>query len=113
MSAQLSNMPEVTLPSPIMETVVTQEVDTKTLQERICKSIGRFVVCKFLIGTGETISVSGLLKSVGNSFFVLLDPCTNAETTCDLYSLKLITAYPEGVPECKMYCNQRLYDIGR
>ena len=113
MSAQLSNMPEVTLPTPIMETVVTQELDTNSLQERICKSVGRFVVCKFLIGTGETISVSRLLKSVGSSFFVLLDPCTNAETTCDLYSLKLITAYPEGVPECKMYCNQRLYDIGR
>ena len=74
--------------------------------------MGRFVVCKFLIGTGETISVSGILQSVGSSFFVLLDPCTNAETTCDLYSLKLITAYPEGVPECKMYCNQRLYNMG-
>ena len=42
---------------------------------------------------------------------MLLDPCTNAETTCDLYSLKFITAYPEGVPECQMYCNQRLYDL--
>ena len=112
MSAQPSNMPEVTLPASMMEAVVTQEVDTKTLQERICKSMGRFVVCKFLIGTGETISVSGILQSVGRSFFVLLDPCTNAETTCDLYSLKLITAYPEGVPECKMYCNQRLYNMG-
>ena len=109
MSAQPSNMPEVTLPASMMEAVVTQEVDTKTLQERICKSMGRFVVC---IGTGETISVSGILQSVGSSFFVLLDPCTNAETTCDLYSLKLITAYPEGVPECKMYCNQRLYNMG-
>ena len=68
-------------------------------------------VCKFLIGTGETVSVKGYLRSVGSSFFVLLDPCTNAETTCDLYSLKFITAYPEGVPECQMYCNQRLYDL--
>ena len=84
-----------------------------SMQAILSQNIGNFVVIEFLIGTGETISVSGLLKSVGNSFFVLLDPCTNAETTCDLYSLKLITAYPEGVPECKMYCNQRLYDIGR
>ena len=106
-----SNMPEVTLPIAAVEGMEPQGIDPKTLQERICKAIGRFVVCRFLIGTGETISVSGLLKSVGNSFFVLLDPCTNAETTCDLYSLKLITAYPEGVPESQMYCNRRLYDI--
>ena len=50
MSAQPSNMPEVTLPASVMEAVVTPEVDTKTLQARICKSMGRFVVCKFLIG---------------------------------------------------------------
>ena len=56
MSAQLSNMPEVTLPTPIMETVVTQELDTNSLQERICKSVGRFVVCKFLIGYSSTFS---------------------------------------------------------
>ena len=111
MPAQPSNnMPEVVLPvSQLMD--LSDQVDTKTLQETLCNAMGRFVVCKFLIGTGETISVSGLLKSVGNSFFVLLDPCTNAETTCDLYSLKFITAFPEGVPECQMYCNQRLYDL--
>lgn len=111
MSAQPSNMPEVTLPVSVMENIESQELDPRTLQERICKSMGRFVVCRFLIGTGETITVSGILKSVGNSFFVLLDPCTNAETTCDLYSLKLITAFPEGVPESQLYCNRRLYDI--
>ena len=48
--------------------------------------------------------------SVGSSFFILTDPCTNAETTCDLYSLKFVTSYPEGVPNYQMYCNQRLYD---
>ena len=111
MSAQPSNMPEVTLPATTLEAIDPPAIDPKTLQERICKAIGRFVVCRFLIGTGETITVSGLLKSVGNSFFVLLDPCTNAETTCDLYSLKLLTAYPEGVPESQLYCNRRLYDI--
>ena len=98
MPAQPSNnMPEVMLPISQMGEITAE--------------VGRFVVCKFLIGTGETVSVKGYLRSVGSSFFVLLDPCTNAETTCDLYSLKFITAYPEGVPECQMYCNQRLYDL--
>ncbi|MCI9194240.1 MAG: hypothetical protein HFF14_01535 [Angelakisella sp.] len=111
MPAQPSNnMPEVMLPISQMGEI-TAEVDTKSLQETLCDAMGRFVVCKFLIGTGETVSVKGYLRSVGSSFFVLLDPCTNAETTCDLYSLKFITAYPEGVPECQMYCNQRLYDL--
>lgn len=111
MSAQLSNIPEITLPVVDMEQIDHPEIDTRTLQERLCKVMGRFVDCRFLIGTGETTTVSGILKSVGTSFFVLLDPCTNAETTCDLYSLKLLTAYPEGVPDCKMYCNRRLYNI--
>lgn len=111
MPAQPSNnIPEVVLPPSQMEAIVS-EVDTKTLQETLCNAVGRFVVCKFLIGTGESVSVKGYLRSVGNSFFVLLDPCTNAETTCDLYSLKFITAYPQGVPECQMYCSQRLYDL--
>lgn len=111
MPAQPSNnMPEVVLPvSQLMD--LSDQVDTKTLQETLCNAMGRFVVCKFLIGTGETVSLKGYLRSVGNSFFVLLDPCTNAETTCDLYSLKFITAFPEGIPECQMYCSQRLYDL--
>lgn len=111
MPAQPSNnIPEVVLPASQLEEIVS-EVDNKTLQETLCNAVGRFVVCKFLIGTGETVSVKGYLRSVGSSFFVLLDPCTNAETTCDLYSLKFITAYPKGVPECQMYCSQRLYDL--
>ena len=43
MSAQPSNMPEVTLPATALEAVDPPEIDPKTLQERICKAIGRFV----------------------------------------------------------------------
>lgn len=86
-------------------------VDTKSLQQTLTRAIDRFVVCKFLVGTCDTATLSGIMKNVGNSFFVLLDPCTNAETTCDMYSLKFITSYPEGIPDNEMYCNRRLYDI--
>ena len=90
MSAQLSNMPEVTLPTPIMETVVTQELDTNSLQERICKSVGRFVVCKFLIGTGEIVRKQGMLYLVGRSFVTLYDEPVNNFIVCDIFSVKFV-----------------------
>lgn len=106
-----SGMAQVILPaSALSDAILSAQVDTRSLQENLSKVIGRFVVCKCLIGTNNITTVTGILKSVGTSFFILTDPCTNTETTCDLYSLKFVTSYPEGVPDYQMYCNRRLYD---
>ena len=106
-----TDMAQIIFPSSALSNAIfSAQVDTHSLQESLSKVIGRFVVCKCLIGTNNVTTVTGVLKSVGNSFFVLLDPCTNTETTCDLYSLKFVTSFPEGLPDYQLYCNRRLYD---
>lgn len=83
-------------------------VDSRTYQEILNTSKGRFVVCRFLVGTQAMSSIYGILVNVGPSYFVIQDPCTGIETTCDIYSLKFISIYPEGV-DLKAYCINRLY----
>ena len=91
------------LPSP------SGSVDKRSYQELLCASKGRFVVCRFLVGTQSITTLSGFLTNVGPSFFVLHDPCTNVDTTCDLYSLKFVAVYPAGEPDPESYCITRLH----
>lgn len=87
-------------------------VDKRSLQELLCAAKGRFVVCSFLIGTQSAKTISGFLVNVGSSYFVLRDPCTGVETTCDIFAVKFVSVYPEGVPETQSYCTYRLYKVG-
>lgn len=88
-----------------------ESVDIRSYQEFLLESIGKFMVCRFLIGTGALMTASGFLRNVGNDFFVLEDPCTNMMTTCDLYSVKFISVLPEEFNEnVPSYCRRRLYE---
>lgn len=89
----------------------TGSVDVRSYQEMLFESVGKFMVCRFLIGSGNMISVSGILKNVGKDFFILEDPCTKMETTCDLYSVKFISVLPEEfMNNIPSYCRRRLYE---
>lgn len=86
-------------------------VDVRSYQEVLFESVGKFMVCRFLVGTENMISVTGMLKNVGNDFFVLEDPCTKMQTTCDLYSVKFISVLPDDfIPNIPSYCRRRLYE---
>jgi hypothetical protein len=89
----------------------TGSVDVRSYQEMLFESVGKFMVCRFLMGNGNMISVSGILKNVGKDFFILEDPCTKMETTCDLYSVKFISVLPEEfMMNIPSYCRRRLYE---
>ena len=75
---------------------VPSQVDARTLQEMLAESVGRYVVCELLIGTQGMRVQMGLLTTVGQSFFILFNEDTNTQTSCDMYSLKFITFFPEG-----------------
>lgn len=102
------------LPQPVQETQVSSpagSLDARSLQESLSHAIGRFVICKSLVGTNNISTMSGILNAVGNSYYVLMDPCTKVETTCDIFSLKYISVYPEGIPDYQLYCKRRLYEL--
>ncbi|MBQ4154527.1 MAG: hypothetical protein IJE01_04950 [Clostridia bacterium] len=89
----------------------TGSVDVRSFQEMLMESIGRFLVCRFLIGTEELVSAAGMLKNVGRDYFILEDPCTGMYTTCDLYSVKFISVLPEDFSlNMSSYCRRRLYE---
>ena len=86
-------------------------VDVRSYQEVLFDSVGKFMVCRFLVGSENMVSVSGMLKNVGKDFFILEDPCTKMETTCDLYSVKFISVLPDDfIPNIPSYCRRRLYE---
>ena len=72
-------------------------VSTNSYQEMFARLIGRYVICDFLIGTNTLYTRDGILTAVGQSYFLLYDPRTQATTSCDLYSLKFTTSFPQGV----------------
>lgn len=86
-------------------------VDTDSMQEKLGEFIGRFFLCKCLVGTNNLVTISGIMKAVGNSYFILVDPCTQIETVCDIYSVKFLSIYPEGTPDSNMYCNFRHFIV--
>lgn len=106
----MHGMAQVILPqTPSVDKDQSAHADL-TMQEHLKTALGRFVVCKFLVGTNSISTLSGILKYVGTNFFCLLDPCTNTEISCDIYSLKFISIYPDNIPDYQMYCNRRLYE---
>lgn len=89
----------------------TGKVDVRSFQEMLLASVGRFVVCRFLIGTGSLMSATGILRNVGNDYFILEDPCTGMMTTCDLYAVKFVSVLPEDFKaSIPSYCRRRLYE---
>lgn len=94
---------------PQLHKTAASPIDKRSLQELLYTAKGRFVICDFLIGTQSVKTMSGFLANVGLSYFVLRDPCTGVETTCDIFSVKFISVYPEGQPETQSYCTYRLY----
>lgn len=86
-------------------------VDVRSYQELLFESVGKFVVCRFLIGTEQLMTATGILKNVGKDYFVLEDPCTGMMTACDLYSVKFVSVLSdEFTPSIPSYCRRRLYE---
>ena len=78
-------------------------------QELIRTLTGRYVIADFLIGS--TIQRrSGIIKHVGAGYIVLHNPCTQAETGCDLLALRFLTVLPEGTMPNDTDCALRKFD---
>ena len=91
------------------EPIYTQSgvVDTRSMQEAFSALLGRYVICEFLIGTCGLYTQDGVIIRVGPSWFQLYNEQTGTTTSCDIYSLKFITFFPEGVRPANMTPEQR------
>ena len=66
-------------------------VSEGTMQDLLAKNIGKYVVSELLVGLRSMTVREGILTEVGANYFVLMDPDTGYNTSCDLYSLKFLT----------------------
>ncbi len=71
-------------------------VDPRDIQELLADSVGRYLICEFLIGSHQLIRREGILVRVGCSFFVLYEEQSNTQVLCNLYTAKFITILPQG-----------------
>lgn len=70
-----------------------EEFYTESFSDVLVRSIGYFVVCEFLIGTGGLEEKSGILYAAGNNFITLYDRESDSYTICDFYAVKFVTVY--------------------
>lgn len=74
------------------------QVQRTTIQEEFTRLIGRYVIGEFLIGTGGLYIQAGILARVGENVIILYDPDSGTYTSCDLFSIKFLTYFPENAP---------------
>lgn len=72
-------------------------VTSHSFQESISRGIGHYAICEFLMGNEQMNIREGILKEVGQSYFILYNEETDTSISCDFYSLKFVTFYRAGL----------------
>ncbi|MDO4573251.1 MAG: hypothetical protein Q4C13_07770, partial [Clostridia bacterium] len=62
------------------------------------RHVGQYLSCEFLIGIQNLLVREGTLLEVGSSYFVLEDPETGDQMSCDFYSLRFVRVPMDGQP---------------
>lgn len=76
------------------------EVYQASLKNLLARNIGHYVVATFQMSGQGTVSVPGILYTVGNDYIVLYQPANGRYVTGDLYGLKFVDFHDaESVPE--------------
>ena len=66
------------------------EVYQGSLKNLLSRNLGYYVVAIFQVGTQGTVSVPGILYTVGNDYIILYQPAENRYVMGDLYALKFV-----------------------
>ena len=66
------------------------EVYQGSLKSLLSRNLGYYVVAIFQVGTQGTVSVPGILYTVGNDYIILYQPAENRYVMGDLYALKFV-----------------------
>lgn len=66
------------------------EVYQGSLKSLLSRNLGYYVVAIFQVGTQGTVSVPGILHTVGNDYIVLYQPAEDRYVMGDLYALKFV-----------------------
>lgn len=68
----------------------TAEVYQGSLRSLLSRNLGYYVVAIFQVGTQSTVSVPGILFTVGNDYIILYQPNEDRYVMGDLYALKFV-----------------------
>ena len=66
------------------------EVYQASMKGLLSRNLGYYVVATFQVGSQGTVSVPGILYTVGNDYIVLYQPEQGRYVTGDLYALKFV-----------------------
>ena len=68
----------------------SSEVYQGSLRNLLARNLGYYVVAIFQVGTQSTVSVPGILFSIGNDYIVIYQPEEDRYVMGDLYALKFV-----------------------
>ena len=66
------------------------EVYQGSLKSLLSRNLGYYIVAIFQVGTQSTVSVPGILFTVGNDYIILYQPNEDRYVMGDLYALKFV-----------------------
>ena len=66
------------------------EVYQGSLRSLLSRNLGYYVVAIFQVGTQSTVSVPGILFTVGNDYIIIYQPAEDRYVMGDLYALKFV-----------------------
>ena len=92
---QIAGREELNLTNPLTQEEMANpmsnsEVYQGSMKSLLARNIGYYVVATFQMGSQGTVSVPGVLHTVGNDYIVLYQPENGRYVTGDFYSLKFV-----------------------
>lgn len=67
------------------------EIYKGSFQEILSMNLNQYVICDFLVGTGNIVTKSGVLYAVGSKTIVLYQQSVDAYIVCDIFNVKFVT----------------------
>lgn len=62
-------------------------------REHLRRNLGRYCVCEFFPGDGQCRVQEGILREIGQSYFLLYREDTDTTIACDFSSLRFVTCH--------------------
>ena len=92
---QISGREELNLVNPLTQEEMASpmsnaEVYQGSMKSLLARNVGYYVVATFQMGSQGTVSVPGVLHTVGNDYIVLYQPENGRYVTGDFYALKFV-----------------------
>lgn len=83
---------QIAAPAPSPPATVHSRLPMKNdFREQLRRSLGRYCICEFFPGDGQSRVQKGILREIGHNYLLLYQEDTNTTIACEFTSLRFVT----------------------